>query len=58
MKGIIGEFLIGVVYLAIIYSLVRPDSPASGVVKTVSNALIGLVGTVTGYTQVGGIPLP
>jgi xanthosine utilization system XapX-like protein len=57
VKGLIGEVLIGVIYLAIVYSLVRPQSPAASVIKTVSNALIGIVGTVTGYTQVGGLTL-
>lgn len=54
---IAGEVLIGIIYLAIVYSLVRPGSPAAATVKTVSNALIGVVGSATGYNQFGGISL-
>lgn len=50
-----GEFLIGVIYLAILYSLVRPGSPAAGTVKTITDALVGIVGSATGYTS-GGTP--
>lgn len=49
LKEGIGELLIGVVYLAIVFSLVRPQSPASGIIENVTNALVGLVGVVTGY---------
>lgn len=45
----IGEILIGVVFLAIVFTLVRPKSPAAAVVKTLSTALIGVVGSTTGY---------
>lgn len=57
MKGVVWEFLIGAVYVAIVYSLVRPGSPAASVIKTVSSAMVGIVGTVTGYTQVGGLTI-
>lgn len=52
--NIVGEVLIGVIYLAIVYVLVRPGSPAANAIKVVSGALVGVVGSVTGYTQVGG----
>lgn len=47
--NVLGEVLIGVVYVAILFTLVRPGSPAAGVVKTVSTALVGVVKSVTGY---------
>lgn len=50
-----GEVLIGIIYLAIVFALVRPGSPAAAVVKIVSNALIGIVGSVTGYNQIGAV---
>lgn len=49
--SLIAEILIGVLYLAIVFSLVRPTSPAAGVIKTVGDALTGVVGAVTGYTS-------
>lgn len=54
---IVGQFLIGVIYLAIVYTLVRPGSPAATVIKTTSNALVGVVGSTTGYNTFGGIKL-
>jgi hypothetical protein len=48
-KADIGELLIGSVYVAILFSLVRPGAPSSSLIASVSSALIGLVGTVTGY---------
>lgn len=55
--NIIGEVLIGVVYLAIVFTLVRPTSPAAGVIQTLGTALTGVVGSVTGYNQIGAIGL-
>ena len=49
----IGSFLVGALYLAIVYALVRPGSPAAGIVKTISDALIGVVGSATGAYQTG-----
>lgn len=57
MNKILGEFLIGVLYLAIVYALVRPGSPAATVVHTISDALIGVVANVTGYSELGGLVL-
>ena len=54
MTKTLGEFAVGVLYIAILYALVRPGSPAAAVVKTVSDALIGIVGNATGYYQTGG----
>jgi hypothetical protein len=52
---VITNFVVGAVYLAIVYSLVRPNSPAAGAIKNVSDALIGVVGSATGYNQAGAI---
>lgn len=49
----LGDFLIGIVYLAMLFVLVRPGSPAAGAVKNISNTLIWIVGSATGYTQTG-----
>jgi hypothetical protein len=54
---IIGEFAAGALYLAVVYALVRPGSPAAAVVRTVTDALTGIVGSATGYNQAGGITL-
>ncbi len=41
----------GVIILAIIYMLVRPNSPAATAITQVSDALSALVQTATGYTS-------
>lgn len=48
------EFVVGIVYVAIVYALVRPGSPAASVIKTVTDALAGIIGSATGYNQAGG----
>lgn len=53
MSGIATNLVAGAVYLAILYALVRPGSPAAAVVKTVSTALVAVVGSATGYNQNG-----
>lgn len=53
----LGTFIIGVLYLAILYSLVRPGSHGADLVKTISDALVGVVGNATGYYQTGGMNL-
>ena len=55
LGALAGELLIGVIYIAIVYALVRPGSPAAGAVTTISNLMIGLVGSVTGSNNFGGI---
>lgn len=55
--NLIGEFIVGALYLAVVYALVRPGSPAADTVKTVSDALIGVVGNATGYYQTGAATL-
>jgi hypothetical protein len=52
---ILAEFLVGVVYLAIVYSLVRPGSPAAATIKVISTTLVDIVGSATGYNQIGAI---
>jgi len=44
-------FVVGVIYLAILYALVRPGSPAAAVVQTISSAMVAVVGSATGYNQ-------
>lgn len=53
----LGAFIVGALYLAILYSLVRPGSPGADLVKTISDALVGVVGNATGYYQTGGTNL-
>lgn len=50
MKHILVEVIVGSIYLAIIYTLVRPSSPSTAVIKALSNALIGVVQQTTGVT--------
>jgi hypothetical protein len=54
VTGIATDFVVGALYLAILYALVRPGSPAAAVVKTISSALVAVVGSATGYNQSGG----
>lgn len=42
------EFLTAVLYLAILYVLVRPGSPAAGVIKSIFATLVAVVGEATG----------
>lgn len=53
MTGTLGELFIGIIFLAILFSLVRPYSPAASVVQIVSSALVAVVGSATGYNQAG-----
>lgn len=44
----LGAFLIGIVYLAVLFVMVRPKSQGPTLVNNVSNGLIGLVKAGTG----------
>lgn len=55
MSEYLGEFLVGVLYVAILYALVRPNSPAANVIKIISNTLIAVVGSATGYNDLGAL---
>lgn len=54
---IAAEVLVGVIYLAIVFSVVRPGSPAADAIRTINNAMVGVVGSATGYNEFGGIIL-
>jgi len=41
------------IFAAIVYSLVRPGSRAGRAVQAVTDALVGVIGTTTGYTARG-----
>jgi hypothetical protein len=43
-----GAFLIGVVYLAVLFTLVRPGSQGPTLITNASNGLIGLINAGTG----------
>lgn len=45
----IGDVIIGAVYLAILYSLVRPGSKSAALIADISKVLISVVGATTGY---------
>jgi hypothetical protein len=49
-KGLVFELITGAIVAAIIFTLVRPGSPAATAVADVSNALAALVKTTTNYT--------
>lgn len=55
MRKTAAEFTIGIIYLAILYALVRPSSPAAPVVAAVSSALVAVIGSATGYNQTGSV---
>lgn len=44
-------FITGCIYIAILYVLVRPNSPGAAAVKTVSDALVTVVKNASGYTS-------
>jgi hypothetical protein len=49
--GTITQFVVGIIIVAIIYMLVRPNSQGPAIVEQVSGALSDLVKTSTGYGQ-------
>ena len=49
-KDTIWQTITGAIIVAIIYMLVRPDSPAATAIAQVSDALQNLVTTATAYT--------
>lgn len=48
------DFITAVLYLAIVYVLVRPGSPAANVIKTITQTLVAVVGEATGSSALGG----
>jgi hypothetical protein len=48
------DLLYWVIVVAIIYSLVRPGSPAGKAMTTIADAAVDVIGTATGYVQRGG----
>lgn len=48
MSGAFGTFLVGIIYLAVLFVLVRPGSQGPTLVKNVSDGLSGLVNSGTG----------
>lgn len=48
MEKDFGAFLVGIVYLAVLFVLVRPGSQGPSLVSNVSNGLVGLVNAGTG----------
>jgi hypothetical protein len=44
----VGSFLTGIIIIAILFVLVRPNSQGPTLVKNVSGALTGLIGAATG----------
>jgi hypothetical protein len=51
---VILDFITAILYLAIIYVLVRPGSPAANVIKTITQTLVSVVGEATGSSALGG----
>lgn len=48
MENAFGTFLVGIIYLAVIFTLVRPGSQGPTLVTNVANGLSGLVNAGTG----------
>lgn len=57
LKDDISTFITGFALLAIVYMLVRPGMPANQAVKDVSDALVAMTRTATGWSmnQSGGV---
>jgi hypothetical protein len=53
-RDTVAVLFFSVIIAAIIYSLVRPGSRANQALTTVTDALVAIIGTATGYTQRGG----
>jgi len=53
MTDRLAQFAFLLIVAAIVYSLVRPGSKAGQAVQAVTDALVGVIGTTTGYTQRG-----
>jgi hypothetical protein len=51
-------FILGIVYVAILYALVKPGSPAANGVNAVSNAIATLITTAVGGTPANVSPNP
>lgn len=43
-----GTFLVGIIYIAVLFTLVRPNSQGPKLVKTVGDSLSGLLKAATG----------
>ena len=52
--SLLPEFLTGILYLAILYVLVRPGSPGANIIKTLFSTLVAVVGEATGSSALGG----
>jgi hypothetical protein len=48
MGSAFGTFLVGIIYLAVLFVLVRPGSQGPSLVKNVADGLSGLVNAGTG----------
>jgi len=48
VKGIAGSFLTGIIIIAILFVLVRPNSQGPKLISTVSGGLQGLLSKATG----------
>jgi len=49
MEGLkIGDFLIAIVYLAVIFTLVRPRSQGPALINSITNGTVNLVKAATG----------
>lgn len=54
MRDTAWEVIIGAVYIAIIFTLVRPNSKGPAVVNSILDALTDLVKSTTGYGSING----
>jgi hypothetical protein len=48
MQGALGQFLVGIIFLAVIFVLVRPNSQGPTLVTNVADGLSNLVNAGTG----------
>jgi dolichol kinase len=54
MGDTIWQLVIGVIIVAIIFTLVRPGSPSGSAITQISDALASLIGTATEYNVNSG----
>lgn len=53
----ITEFVVGIIFVAIVYSLVRPGSPAAEAINNIFKAMVAVVGSASGYNTTGDVKL-
>lgn len=56
MQGIAASFLAGIIIIAILFVLVRPNSQGPSLISAIAGGLANLIGAATGGTSWSGQP--